>query len=122
MLAAFGGLLMLLGLLSGAVLSGSALGLLPQQPGWSAWLAYPALTLLGYAFFVVPARDKPIQWVTQAAGALCTLLGMAAVAALVLRSLGLLGFESGTLALCWVFGCSLLLGPLGWLGGKLPKA
>lgn len=121
MLLAFGALMLLLGLLSGGVLCAAALGVGGVDPGWTAWLAYPGLTMLGYGLFVVPAGDAPIRWVTRATGALCTLLGMLAIAALVLRGLGMLGFEGGTWTLWWVFGCSLLLGPLGWLGAKLPK-
>jgi hypothetical protein len=59
---------------------------------------------------------------TKASGALCLLLGKLAIAILVLRSLGFLAFEGGTLTLWWVFGCSLVLGPLGWLGARVPKS
>lgn len=121
MVLAFGALMVLLGLLSGGVLTASALEVTQLQPGWTAWLAYPGLTLLGYGLFVVPANAGPIHWLTKGSGALCLLLGMVAIAVLVLRSLGLLAFEGGTFTLWWVFGCSLLLGPLGWLGGALPK-
>jgi len=122
MLLAFGALMLVLGLLCGGVLTAAAMGLGGVDPGWTAWIAYPGLTLLGYALFVVPAGDAPLRLVTRATGALCTLLGMAAIAVLVLRGLGLLAFEGGTWTLWWVFGCSLILGPLGWLGAKLPKS
>lgn len=121
MLLAFGGLMLLLGLLCGAVLTAAAVGMAGMDPGWTAWIAYPGLTLLGYGLAVVPAGDALIRIVTRAAGALCTLLGMVAIAVLVLRGLGLLVFEGGSWTLWWVFGWSLLLGPLGWLGAKLPK-
>lgn len=121
MLLAFGGLMLLLGLLCGGVLTAAAVGVAGMDPGWTAWVAYPGLTLLGYGLFVVPAGDAPIRLVTRATGALCTLLGMVAIAVLVLRGLGLLAFEGGTWTLWWVFGCSLLLGPLGWMGAKLPR-
>jgi hypothetical protein len=124
MLLAFGGLMVVLGLLSGCVLAASALGLTKLSPGWTAWVAYPGLTLLGYGLFVVPANQGAnhgaVQWLTKLAGALCLLLGKVAIAVLVLRSLGLLAFEGGTLALWWVFICSLLLGPIGWLGARSP--
>jgi hypothetical protein len=122
MLLAFGGLMLLLGLLCGGVLTAAALGVAGMDPGWTAWIAYPGLTLLGYGLFVVPAGDAPIRLVTRAAGVLCTGLGMVAIAVLVLRGLGLLAFEGGTWTLWWVFGCSLLLGPLGWMGAKLPRS
>lgn len=122
MLLAFGGLMLLLGLLCGAVLTAAAVGVAGMDPGWTAWIAYPGLTLLGYGLAVVPAGDALIRVVTRAAGALCTLLGMVAIAVLVLRGLGLLAFEGGTATLWWVFACSLLLGPLGWLGAKLPRS
>ena len=77
--------------------------------------------LLALGLFVAAASDGPIQGLTRGAGALCTLLGMAAIAMLVLRSLGILAFEGGTFTLWWVFACSLVLGPLGWMGGKIPK-
>lgn len=121
MVLMFGALMVLLGLLSGAVLLVSAAGWSSLQPGWTAWLAYPGLTLLGYGLFVVPANDGPIEMLTKASGALCLLLGKLAIAILVLRSLGFLAFEGGTLTLWWVFGCSLMLGPLGWLGARVPK-
>ena len=91
-------------------------------PGWTAWIAYPGLTLLGYGLAVVPAGDALIRVLTRAAGALCTGLGMVAIAALVLRGLGLLAVDGGTWTLWWVFACSLVLGPLGWLGAKLPRS
>jgi hypothetical protein len=121
MLLAFGALMVVLGLLSGGVLTASAIGWSSLQPGWTAWLAYPGLTLLGYGLFVIPANDGPIQLLTRAAGALSLLLGMAAIAVLVLRSLGMMAFEAGTFTLWWVFACSLVLGPLGWMGAKMPK-
>ncbi|MFN7694690.1 MAG: hypothetical protein ACK5O3_11685 [Burkholderiales bacterium] len=121
MVLMFGALMVLLGLLSGGVLLVSAAGWSSLQPGWTAWLAYPGLTLLGYGLFVVPANDGPIEMLTKASGALCLLLGKLAIAILVLRSLGFLAFEGGTLTLWWVFGCSLMLGPLGWLGARVPK-
>ncbi len=122
MVLMFGALMVLLGLLSGAVLLVSAAGWSSLQPGWTAWLAYPGLTLLGYGLFVIPANDGPIQMLTKVSGALCLLLGKLAIAVLVLRSLGFLAFEGGTLTLWWVFGCSLVLGPLGWLGARVPKS
>lgn len=122
MLLAFGALMVVLGLLSGGVLTAAALELTSLQPGWTAWLAYPGLILLGYGLFVIPANDGPIQLLTKASGALCLLLGMVAIAVLVLRSLGILAFEGGSFTLWWVFGCSLVLGPLGWLGARVPKA
>ena len=122
LMLAFGGLMVLLGLLSGGVLTASAMGASSLQPGWTAWLAYPGLILLGYGLFVIPANDGPIQLMTRGAGSLCTVLGMVAIAVLVLRSLGLLAFEGGTMTLWWVFGCSLILGPLGWMGAKAPRA
>jgi hypothetical protein len=121
MVLMFGALMVLLGLLSGAVLLVSAAGWSSLQLGWTAWLAYPGLTLLGYGLFVIPANDGPIQLLTKTSGALCLLLGKLAIAILVLRSLGFLAFEGGTLTLWWVFGCSLMLGPLGWLGARVPK-
>jgi hypothetical protein len=121
MLLAFGGLMVLLGLLSGVVLTAAAAGLTALQPGWTAWLAYPGLTLLGYGLFVIPAHASPIEMLTRAAGALCLLLGMAAIVMLVLGSLGILTRATGTVALWWVFGCSLLLGPIGWLCARMPR-
>lgn len=88
MVLAFGALMVVLGLLSGGVLTAAALEVTKLQPGWTAWLAYPGLTLLGYGLFVVPANDGPIQLMTKVSGALCLLLGMVAIAVLVLRSLG----------------------------------
>lgn len=122
MLLAFGALMVLLGLLSGGVLLSTAAGFSSLQPGWTALIAFPGLILLGYGLFVIPANEGPIQLLTKVSGALCLLLGKLAIAVLVLRSLGMLSFEGGTLTLWWVFACSLVLGPLGWLGGKLPRS
>ena len=121
MLLAFGALMVILGLLSGGVLTAAALGATALQPGWTAWLAYPGLILLGYGLFVIPANAGPIHLLTKGSGALCLMLGMVAIAVLVLRSLGILTFEGGTFTLWWVFGCSLVLGPLGWLGAQRPE-
>mgnify|MGYP001241862157 CR=1 FL=1 len=121
LMLAFGGLMVLLGLLGGGVLLASAAGWSQLQPGWTAWLAFPGLTMLGYGLFAAASGDGPSALLARAFGALCTLLGMVAIAVLVLRSLGLLAFEGGTLTLWWVFGCSLVLGPMGWLGARLPK-
>lgn len=121
LMLAFGGLMVLLGLLSGGVLLAAAAGWSTLQPGWTAWLAFPGLTLLGYGLFAAASGDGLSAQLARAFGALCTLLAMAAIAVLVLRSLGILAFEGGTLTLWWVFGCGLVLGPLGWLGARLPK-
>jgi hypothetical protein len=118
MLLAFGALMVLLGLLCGGVLTATAAGWLALQPGWTAWLAYPGLTLLGYGLFVIPAHDRPISALTRGVGAACLLLAMVAIAVLVLRGIGVLPSAPGVATLWWVFACSLVLGPLGWLSAR----
>ena len=78
LMLAFGGLMVLLGLLSGGVLLATAAGWSNLQPGWTAWLAFPGLTMLGYGFFAAASGDALSAQLARAFGALCTLLAMAA--------------------------------------------
>lgn len=121
MVLAFGALMMVLGLAAGLVLTAAALGLTSVQPNWNALLAYPGLTLLGLGLLSVPASLRQVKQLSRVAGAVCMGLAMVCLAVLGLQMLGLYTATVAGGTLWWVLGCSLFLGPLGWVAGKLPE-
>jgi hypothetical protein len=107
MLMICGAVLLVLGLVSGALLAASPFGLGPAQPELVVWLLFPAFTLIGYAFLILPARTSQVILVTRICGGALMLLATAA-------AVGLFATPSGsTLVLWYVLVVGLLLGPAG---------
>lgn len=112
MMMACGAILLLMGLVSGALLAITPFGFGPENLGWITWALFPAFTLLGYAFLILPARTEQVILVTRICGGLLMLLATAAGVGLFVSATGIKPV-SGTLVLWYVLGLGLLLGPAG---------
>lgn len=108
-----GGLLLLMGLLSGLLLTGSPFGLGSENLGWVTWLLFPGFTLIGYAFLILPARTAQVVLITRICGGLLLLLATLAAAGLFVSATGVKAATGDTLVLWYVLVLGLLLGPAG---------
>jgi hypothetical protein len=113
MLMICGAVLLVLGLVSGALLAASPFGLGPAQPELVTWLLFPAFTLIGYAFLILPARTSQVILVTRICGGALMLLATAAAVGLFAASTGFAAPSGSTLVLWYVLVVGLLLGPAG---------
>lgn len=113
MLMICGAVLLILGLVSGALLAGSPFGLGPAQPELVTWLLFPAFTLIGYAFLILPARTSQVILVTRVCGGALLLLATAAAVGLFAASTGFAAPAGSTFVLWYVLIVGLALGPAG---------
>ena len=115
MIAIAGGLLALLGILSGALLAAAPLGLVAAAPGLSLWLLFPILTLLGWFLLVVSDLDPARGFATKAVAAPLLVIALLAVLGLVAAGAGLVPVNglTGTTPLWYVAIVGGFLGALG---------
>ena len=113
MLMACGGLLLVMGLLSGLLLTGSPFGLGSENLGWVTWLLFPGFTLIGYAFLILPARTSQVVMITRICGGLLLLLATLGAVGLFVSATGLKPATGDTMVLWYVMVLGLLLGPAG---------
>jgi hypothetical protein len=113
MIAIAGGLLAALGILAGALLGASALGL--TAAGLSLWILFPLLTLVGWFLLVVSDVDPLRGTATRIVSMPLLLLALLAAVCLVGGGAGLLAIQgtAGTLALCYVLVVGGVLGATG---------
>ena len=113
MIAIAGGLLAALGILAGALLGASALGL--TAAGVSLWILFPLLTLVGWFLLVVSDVDPLRGTATRIVSMPLLLLALLAAVCLVGGGAGLLAIQgtAGTLALCYVLVVGGVLGATG---------
>jgi hypothetical protein len=109
-----GGLLLVLGLVSGAFLLLAPFGVGPASPGVTTWILFPGFTIVGYILFAASARVAHISLASKIAGALLLLLAVGAAAALFAVGNGLLQSAGDPLALWYVMAVGLLLGGSGF--------
>jgi len=121
MLVVCGAVLLVMGLVSGALLALAPFGLGPAQPDLVTWLLFPAFTLVGYAFLILPARTAQVILVTRACGGALLLLATGAALGLFLTSTGFAVAIGGTFVLWYVLGIGLMLGPAGLAVKGEPK-
>jgi len=113
MMMAFGGLLLMMGVLSGLMLTGSPFGYGPGELGWVTWVLFPAFTLVGYACLILPARTAQVVLITRICGGLLMLLAALAAVGLFVSSTGIRPAPNSTLVLWYVLVLGLTLGPSG---------
>jgi len=113
MMMACGGLLLLMGFLSGLLLTGSPFGFGPADLGWVTWVLFPAFTLVGYAFLILPARTAQVVLITRICGGLLMLLAAMAAVGLFVSSTGIKPASGSTMVLWYVLVLGLTLGPSG---------
>ena len=115
MIAIAGGLLALLGILSGALLAAAPLGLVAAAPGLSLWILFPLLTLLGWFLLVVSDLDPARGFATKAVAVPLFLIALLSVLGLVAAGAGLVAVKgpAGTSSLWYVAVVGGFLGALG---------
>ena len=115
MIAIAGGLLALLGIVAGALLTGAPLGLVAAAPGLSLWILFPVLTLLGWFLLVVSDVDPARGFATKVVATPLFVLTLLAVIGLVAAGAGWLPVNgvTGTTPLWYVAIVGGLLGCLG---------
>jgi hypothetical protein len=113
MLFAAGLVLLLLGVLSGAILVLAPLGLTGATAGAALWILFPLFTISGYLLAALPARTVALSWLTRGSGIVLLVLALAAAVALVLQSSALLESRGDSLSLWYVLAVGLVLGSTG---------
>jgi hypothetical protein len=113
MMMACGGLLLVMGILSGLLLTGAPFGLGSQNLGWVTWVLFPGFTLIGYAFLILPARTSQVVLITRICGGLLLLLATLAALGLFVSATGVKPATGDTLVLWYVLVLGLILGPTG---------
>lgn len=115
MLAIAGGLLALLGILSGALLAAAPLGLVAGATSLSLWILFPVLTLLGWLLLVISDLDPARGFATKAVATPLFVIALMAVVALVAIGAGLVTVNglAGTTPLWYVAIVGGFLGALG---------
>jgi hypothetical protein len=115
MIAIAGGLLALLGLVSGALLAAAPLGLVAAAPGLSLWILFPLLTLLGWFLLVVAGLDPARGFATKVVAVPLLVIALLSVLGLVAAGAGLVAVNglTGTAPLWYVAVVGGFLGALG---------
>jgi len=117
MIAIAGGLLALLGLVSGALLAAAPLGLVAAvaAPGLSLWILFPVLTLLGWFLLVVGDPDPARGLATKVVAIPLFVIALLSVLGLVAAGAGLVAVNglTGTAPLWYVAVVGGFLGALG---------
>jgi hypothetical protein len=113
MLFIFGVVLIALGLLSGSVLLLANVGLMAATPGYTLWLTFPSLCIVGFVLLAMQAQPAQVRLVSVASSALLLLLALASIAVLVLSSASLLPEPTSSASLWFVLAVGVLLGSMG---------
>jgi hypothetical protein len=118
MIPLVGGLLLILGLVSGIFLVLAPFGIGPASPGVTTWILYPGFTIVGYILLAASARLRLISIASRIAGALLLLLAFGSAAALFAIGNALLQPTNDSLGLWYVMGLGLILGVTGFTIGR----
>ena len=113
MLFVTGLVLLLLGVLSGAILVMAPLGIAGASAGLALWILFPAFTIGGYLLAALPARTPALIRLTRASGIALLALALLAAVALVLQAGAIVQSAGGSLALWYVLAVGLVLGSTG---------
>jgi hypothetical protein len=114
MIPVIGGLLLILGLVSGLFLVLAPFGLGPASPGVTTWILFPGFTIVGYILLAASARMPVIALASRLAGALLLLLAFGAAAALFAIGNALFHPSADALSLWYVMGLGLVFGVTGF--------
>lgn len=113
MLLVAGLVLLLLGIVSGAILVLATLGVAGATAGLALWILFPVFTVGGYLLAALPARTPSLVLLTRGSGVALLVLALAAAVALVLQASSIVPSAGGSLALWYVLALGLLLGSTG---------
>lgn len=108
-----GTVLVVMGLLAGALLVAAPLGVVGTSGDFTLWLLFPLLSVAGFALFVVGAKTAHIRGLSIALSGALLLLAVVAAGGLMLHATSFLRNESGTLSLWYVMVVAGILGAVG---------
>jgi len=114
-----GGLLLVLGLVSGLFLVLAPFGLGPATPGVITWILFPGFTVVGYILLAVAARIPHVALASRIAGTCLVLLALGAAIALFALGNGLVKSTGDPVVLWYVLGLGLTLGATGFAIGRV---
>jgi len=118
MIPVIGGLLLILGLMSGIFLVLAPFGIGPASPGVTTWILFPGFTIVGYILLAASARMPVIALASRLAGTLLLLLAFGAAAALFAIGNALFHPSADALSLWYVMGLGLMFGVTGFAIGR----
>src|SRR5215510_5693316 len=118
MIPVIGGLLLILGLVSGIFLVLAPFAVGPASPGVTTWILFPGFTIVGYILLAASARMPVIALASRLAGALLLLLAFGAAAALFAIGNALFQPSADALSLWYVMGLGLMFGVTGFAIGR----
>jgi hypothetical protein len=113
MISIAGGILVVLGLLSGVLLVLAPLGITGAEPGYITWGMFPVLSTLGYVFIATGASGATVAVLSRVMGGITLLLALAAVVVLFAADNGLLTLTSSTKTLWYALGLGIVFGTAG---------
>ena len=113
MIAITGGILLLLGLASGALLVLAPFGITGTEPGVITWGMFPVLSTLGYVFIVTGTSGAVVALLSRIMGGVTLLLAVAAIVALFMTDNGMLTMRSSATPLWYVLGLGIVFGVAG---------
>jgi Na+/H+ antiporter NhaD/arsenite permease-like protein len=113
MISIAGGILVVLGLLSGVLLVLAPLGVTGAEPGYITWGMFPVLSTLGYVFIATGASGATVAVLSRVMGGVTLLLAVAAIVLLFTADNGLITLTSSTKPLWYALGLGIVFGAAG---------
>jgi len=113
MIAIAGGILIMLGIASGVLLTLAPFGVTGAEPGLITWGMFPVLSTLGYVFIATGASGATVAMLSRVMGGITLLLALGAVVALFAADNGLLTLQAASTPLWYVLGMGIVFGVAG---------
>jgi hypothetical protein len=114
MLVLVGLVLLVLGILCGALMLLIPLGAVDGAVGLALWIFFPLFSVAGYLMAAAATRrNAAVPMMSQVSGAVLMVLALAAAVALVLQAASLFNPAGDTLSLWYVLAIGIVLGAMG---------
>jgi len=114
MLVIAGLVLLVLGILCGALMLLIPLGMVEGAVGLALWIFFPLFSVAGYLMAAAATRrNGAVPMMSQVSGAVLVVLALAAAIALVLQAASLFNPAGDTLSLWYVLAIGIVLGAMG---------
>ncbi len=108
-----GVLILALGILSGGALVLASLGVLAAAPGFTLWITFPLLCLIGFLLVAMHAEVAVVRVVSLVSSGLLLVLALTSIAVLVLSSSALISVPASSASLWFVFVVGIMFGSIG---------
>ena len=110
MFLAAGIVLLVLGLLSGALLLLIPLGVVPGSAGFALWILFPLFAVGGYLMAASAARDNSAVLLTRASGVVMMVLALAAAIVIVMDAANMFETPGSTFSFWYVLVIGIFVG------------